>query len=124
MVYNKALLFDDNDIANAIIISGYNPRKNKEQGRQVKGFNQDKWDREKQSIVRTGNYHKFLQNKEILTSLLETFPKILVEANKFDTVWGIGLALDDPKRFYEDQWNGSNLLGYILTSLRDELIKE
>lgn len=121
MMYKKALLFDDDATANAIINSGYNPRQNKEQGRLIRGFNSDKWDKKKESIVRTGNYYKFLQNQEILTSLLETAPKILVEASPSDTVWGIGLSLDDPNRFHEYLWRGSNLLGYTLTSLRDEL---
>lgn len=123
MMYNKALLFDDNDIANAIINSGYNPQKNKEQGHQVRGFNSDKWDREKQSIVWTGNYYKFSQNQEILNLLLKTSPKILVEASPSDNVWGIGLSLEDPNRFDEYQWKGSNLLGFILTSLREEFMK-
>lgn len=123
MMYKKALLFNDVAIANAIVNSGYNPRQNRKYGRQIRDFNQDKWDIEKQLIVWVGNYHKFSQNTEILASLLETSPKILVEASPTDTVWGIGLSLDDPKRFHENQWKGLNLLGYTLTSLRDELIK-
>ena len=41
-----------------------------------------------------------------------------------DTIWGIGLAEDDPRAHNKDTWMGKNLLGYALTEVRDELMKE
>ena len=56
--------------------------------------------------------------------LFATHPKILVEANPHDQIWGIGLADCDQRAFSESSWNGLNLLGYILTEVRDELMCE
>ena len=47
---------------------------------------------------------------------------ILVEASPYDRIWGIGLAASDPRALDARQWRGQNLLGRILTSLRDELL--
>jgi ribA/ribD-fused uncharacterized protein len=46
----------------------------------------------------------------------------LVEACRFDKIWGIGLAATDPRAQDSAQWRGQNLLGQLLTELRDELI--
>lgn len=122
MMYMKARLFEDNKTASIILASGYAPKEHKNHGRMIKNFNQAIWDKNKISIVKTGNFYKFSQNKNLLNILLETKPKILVEASASDLVWGIGLSLDDPNRFDQRQWKGENLLGYILTSLREELL--
>lgn len=47
-----------------------------------------------------------------------------MEASPFDTIWGIGLYDDDPRAWDESTWQGLNLLGYILTEVRDEILFE
>lgn len=37
-----------------------------------------------------------------------------------DRIWGIGLAKDDRRALSKKTWRGQNLLGYILTRLRDK----
>ena len=57
-------------------------------------------------------------------TLFSTYPKILVEASPMDPIWGIGLVHDDERAWDENNWEGKNYLGYILTEVRDELMAE
>lgn len=124
MMYRKALLFSDKKIADKIVRIGYNPGEHKSLGREVSSFVQEVWDMEKQNIVYQGNYYKFTQSIELKKSLLGTTPKTLVEASPVDKIWGIGLSIDDPSRFDINNWEGENLLGFILTRLREDLLQE
>lgn len=63
---------------------------------------------------------KFSQNEELKNHLFSTFPKTLVEASPMDRIWGIGLSKDDRRALNKETWKGQNLLGYILTRLRDK----
>ena len=47
---------------------------------------------------------------------------ILVEAAGRDTIWGIGLGVNNPKSQDPFQWRGLNLLGFALTAVRDQII--
>lgn len=53
--------------------------------------------------------------------LLETGDQILVECNPKDSIWGIGLSVDNPDALDESKWKGQNLLGKILMQIREEL---
>jgi ribA/ribD-fused uncharacterized protein len=53
--------------------------------------------------------------------LAATAGAMLVEANPRDWVWGVGLAVDDPRVHRPDEWRGSNLLGRVLTKVREVL---
>ena len=46
---------------------------------------------------------------------------ILVEAAGRDTIWGIGLGVNNPRSLDPTQWRGKNLLGFVLTAVRQEL---
>jgi ribA/ribD-fused uncharacterized protein len=74
----------------------------------------------KKNIVYKGNQLKFDQNEKLKKILLQT-KGLLVEASPYDTIWGIGLAEDHPDATNINKWRGQNLLGYILTNLRDNL---
>ncbi|MCC4213719.1 NADAR family protein [Leeuwenhoekiella parthenopeia] len=120
MMAQKALLFKDHDIYNQII-SSTKPGKVKELGRQVRNFDQQVWEDRRYDIVVRGNYHKFSQNKELSTFLINTNDRILIEASPVDTIWGIGLAQDDERVLNPNLWKGQNLLGYALMEVRDQL---
>ena len=90
-------------------------------GRAVKNFNSKEWDAVKYAIVKKGNGLKFRQNPQMLKKLKETAGTTLVEASPYDQIWGIGLSAEDPQALDETKWRGQNLLGKLLTELRDEI---
>lgn len=45
-----------------------------------------------------------------------------MEASPFDRKWGIGMAASNPAASDRSKWRGKNLLGQILTEVREELL--
>lgn len=84
-------------------------------------FNSEKWAQVAKDIVVKGNLHKFMQNPELREFLLSTGNKILVEASPCDTIWGIGMSERDEGVTNPHNWKGTNLLGFALMEVRDEL---
>jgi ribA/ribD-fused uncharacterized protein len=120
MMAEKARLFGDKT-NEAKILSSTDPAKMKALGRKVTNFEPDLWDKAKHTIVLTGNYQKFAQNKVLRQYLLSTGDAVLAEASPIDKIWGIGLSMDDPKAKDLRSWNGQNLLGFALMEVRDEI---
>ncbi|KEO86650.1 GTP cyclohydrolase [Erythrobacter sp. JL475] len=120
MMFCKAMLFEDHERAEEIMATD-DPSLQKRLGTLVTQFDQTVWDRWKVQIVYTGNKAKFTQNPGAARQLLQTAPAMLVEANVRDWIWGVGLAIDDPRAKQPSEWRGTNLLGRILTYLRSEL---
>jgi ribA/ribD-fused uncharacterized protein len=120
MMYAKASLFGDGDIARQILETP-DPSLQKRLGQMVSGFDNDIWDRWKIDIVYQGNIAKFAQNAGALRQLRNTENAMLVEANPRDWVWGSGLAIGDPDVLVPNNWRGQNLLGQILTKVRADL---
>jgi ribA/ribD-fused uncharacterized protein len=121
MMHGKAMLFEDTEHA-AKILAAAHPRQHKALGRKVTPFDDAVWKRERINIVRAGSRAKFTQNPELREKLLATKGTTLVEASPYDKIWGIGLAATDARAKDPAQWKGQNLLGKILTDLRDELL--
>lgn len=120
MMHGKALLFEDEAVG-AQILAADHPRQHKALGRKVKGFDDKRWHAHREQIVLAGNRAKFTQNPELRAALLETAGTELVEASPYDRIWGIGLGANDPRAQNPATWRGQNLLGKILTRLREEL---
>lgn len=120
MMYHKAMLFNDKETANKIL-NTKEPREQKKLGRLVKNFDQKLWDIAKEKIVKEGNYLKFSQNEDLKEYLCDTYPYTLVEANKYDKIWGIGMFSHDPNINDTSKW-GQNLLGKNLMKVRDMFI--
>lgn len=123
MMFQKAKLFKDEEIASKIIETKFNPKAVKSLGKKVKNFNQNKWDEEKVEIVSKGNFLKFSQNEDLKKYLLKTNNLILVEASPFDKIWGIGLSESEAMISDPNKW-GENLLGKCLMNVREELKAE
>ena len=120
MMAEKARLFNAPDILEKIL-NHKNPGAVKAYGRQVLGFKQDVWDQHKYDIAVKGNHYKFSQNKELGDFLRATNKRLLVEASPVDSVWGIGLAVDNKACENPLLWKGENHLGFALMSVRDIL---
>lgn len=123
MMYQKAILFDDNQVADKILQTN-DPKTQKALGRTVRGFSQALWDQHKFNIVVQGNLLKFSQNSALQQQLLATGEKILVEGSPYDKIWGVGLKWSDPKILNDQNWQGANLLGKALMEVRQKLRDE
>ncbi len=117
MMAEKAMLFEDAEVR-ARILQAASPSAAKRLGRQVRGFQQDRWEEARSEIVVRGNLAKFSQNPLLRDFLLDTGDRVLVEASPVDRIWGIGLAADDPRAENPEQWRGLNLLGFALMEVR------
>lgn len=122
MMAQKALLFDDTEIFEKIILK-VSPKDVKDLGRQIKNFDAEVWDKHKYQIVKQGNFLKFSQSESLKHFLIQTKNKILVEASPVDAIWGIGLAEDNPDAMNSKEWRGENLLGFALMEVIDKLNK-
>lgn len=121
LMFHKAFLFADDEVAKEIMEAKH-PREMKALGRKIKNFNNDVWNEYKYAIMCQGLRLKFRQNTNLYTKLVNTFPKTLVEASPYDTIWGIGLEESDPRALNKETWLGENLLGKALTEVRNEFI--
>lgn len=120
MMYRKAVWFQDHEIAEKILATE-DAARIKELGRMVAGYEDLIWSGIRQMVVYEGLIKKFSQNSEFCEQLLNTGDAILAECAVKDRIWGIGLAMDDPKRLDPSQWRGQNLLGYALMMVRDQI---
>ncbi len=123
MMYGKAQLFGDAEMA-ARILEARTPKEHKALGRKVRGFEGAVWERERERIVYEGNHAKFTQNEPLRAALLATKGTLLVEASPLDRIWGVGLSEEDPRIQDPAQWRGQNLLGKVLTRLREDLLAQ
>ncbi|QGK76481.1 NADAR family protein [Flavobacterium sp. SLB02] len=120
MMAKKAELFKDDKILEKILLAK-SPAEAKKFGREVKNYNETLWLAARFNIVKEGNFHKFSQNPELKTFLLNTNDRVIVEASPVDAIWGIGMAGDHKDVLNPAKWKGLNLLGFALMEVRDEL---
>lgn len=122
MMYHKAVLFNDANMANTIM-KMVRPYDIKAAGKMVKGFNINVWNQHKLNIVITGNKLRFEQNIHSRNKLLAFDHKLtFVEASPFDDIWGIKMDEHNPLALNESTWKGENLLGIALTIVRDSFL--
>jgi len=117
MMYQKAVCFHDNAIAEQIL-EAEDAARMKELGRLISGYDEHFWNGVRQIVVYEGLLAKFSQNAFLRKELKNTGEAILAECAVKDKIWGIGLSMNDPKRMNPEQWNGQNLLGYALMMVR------
>lgn len=94
MMYSKALLFRDQEIAGEILATDQ-VGKIKALGRAVKNYEDSMWAGRRQIIVYRGLIEKFGQNTELREALLATGEAVLAECAVRDQIWGIGLSMHD-----------------------------
>lgn len=120
MMAHKALCFNDMD-RYEFIMGSNSPWDHKLHGRMVTPYDDAVWSAARFNIVVEGGYHKFSQHEDLKQLLIDTGDKIIVEASPIDPIWGIGIGMDDPKRFDETKWAGQNLLGKALMQNRKKI---
>jgi ribA/ribD-fused uncharacterized protein len=123
MMAKKAILFQDHEILEKIL-QAKSPAEAKKLGRKVKNYQEEVWLANRYGIIKEGNFHKFSQNQALKDFLLNTTDRVLVEASPVDSIWGIGMATDNPDIENPEKWKGLNLLGFALMEVRDELRKQ
>lgn len=122
-MHAKALLFGDYDTA-AKIMRAPTPMAAKKLGRQAKGFEEGVWAKHREQVMRAVCSAKFCSIRKLRKAILATAGKTLVEASPRDRIWGIGLSEAGARACDPSQWPGQNLLGKVLTALRDDMIDE
>ena len=120
MMFRKAIMFGDDSARNRIL-STEDVAEIKQLGRSVRNYNDKLWGGQRQLIVYQGLLAKFAQNDELRIRLLNTGTAVLAECAVTNKIWGIGLSIDDDRRFLIDQWQGSNMLGFSLMQVRNVL---
>lgn len=120
MMAEKSRLFEDTEVLEQIL-EATSPSHVKKLGRMVKGYDDQQWSKHCFDIVVKGNVEKFSQNPELSQFLINTHHRVLVEASPVDRIWGVGLAADDPRVLKPAQWSGSNLLGFALMKVREQI---
>jgi ribA/ribD-fused uncharacterized protein len=120
MMAAKARLSGDADAAERILAAPH-PGAAKALGRQVRGFDEQRWAQHRFDVVVAGNLAKFAQHPQLRDFLAGTGSRVLAEASPLDRVWGIGLGADDEQATSPEHWPGLNLLGFALMEVRHQL---
>jgi ribA/ribD-fused uncharacterized protein len=102
------------------VLRARSPGAAKAAGRQVRGFDEQRWADARYDIVLAGTRAKFAQHPRLWEVLRRTGSKVLVEASPYDRVWGIGLDSQSPDAGHPTRWRGLNLLGFALMEVRDK----
>lgn len=116
VLYHKALLFQDNEIAEKILTT-LDPLLFEQYEKSIRNFNQNRWDANKEYIVASGTYYKFSQNSNLRNTICQT-PKdcVFVEANPYNRIWGIGYDMYNAMN-NQEKW-GENLYGKIINDVK------
>jgi len=67
---------------------------------------------------------QFTQNEDMKEELFRTAGTMLVYADTYNTLLGIGLDMKSQDACKPDRWQGRNILGHVLTGVRNELLSK
>jgi len=116
----KAAVMGDEETFSQIVAAS-TPSDAKKLGRSIKGFDQALWDEVVCSVAFEVVFQKFQKQPELREILFLTGDAVLAEASPWDAIWGIKMALGDPRVHYPAQWPGTNILGWALMEARAAL---
>lgn len=88
-------------------------------GRSIDNYVDERWAAVREGVMMSILLARFQQDDIGHSVLGSTGNYFLVEA--CDSVWGVGLAIDDPDIFCTDLWCGQNLVGKCLMAVREIL---
>ena len=117
--YEKAKINDNTKLATDILTEN-DPKKQFQLGKKIKTG--EKWNEiTSKNLVEVAVKAKFEQNDNLLTKLLNTGNKTLIQCNPHDKLWANGLRLTDKDAEDKAKWKGQNVLGEILCAVRESL---
>ena len=119
-MYLKAKVFRDDVMAERIANAHFDDAK--KLGRLIQNFSDEVWERERENAMYIAIKAKLTVDEVFRDTLLseEYKGKIFVEASPTDKVWGIRRSISEA--YQGKEWRGLNLLGKLLTELRDETL--
>ena len=123
LMHQKALCCGDTATA-AKVLENPDPKTVKLLGRAITLYDDEAWRSVRQEVIYRGLLAKFGQNSGLKHQLLATGDAVIAECSPNDRIWGIGLALDDPRHQDVAQWQGESILGRALMRVRDTLRSE
>lgn len=121
LMASKARLFGD-DASLEQILQATHPAVAKDLGRRVAGFDEAVWVANRFRLAVEANEAKFGQHPELGEYLASTRGRVLVEASPVDVIWGIGLPRSSRDIERPSAWQGENLLGFALMTVRDTVL--
>lgn len=123
LMHQKALCCGDTATAAQVMLDP-DPKRVKLLGRAITPYDDARWCAVRQEVIYRGLLAKFGQNSGLKHQLLSTGDKLIAECSPNDRIWGIGLALDDPRHQDVTQWQGESILGRALMRVRQTLKAE
>lgn len=105
------------------ILEAKTPKEAKARGRDVRFFDKEKWEAIVAKVLFNGNKLKFSQNPDLYQQFMQYKTQRFVEASPFDDIYGIGMRDSHPDASNPACWRGRNILGDVLTALRDYFLK-
>ena len=120
--YKKARFFEDEETASKIL-QAKSIKAFQSLGSKIKGFNAEKWGKEKYSIMRSGICYKFAKDKDLKKKLARTGAYTLAFCGFQDKFWSCGCKETDPAIYHTSLWSGQNMYGKALMFARDFIFK-
>ena len=115
----KAEYFNDHQSA-LKILTAETAIECKQLARAIKNYDIEKWNEVAENESFEGILEKFSQNPSLNNILQKTEHKTLIESS-YDRKWGTGVPLHSPDALNQECWIEDNLLGRILSIVRETL---
>lgn len=122
-MYKKANFYGDENLIKAVL-TAKTAAQTKILMNGARGFDNGSWKKLRVEVMKKACLEKFKQNRPLRIALLGTNNSTLVEASPSDIFWGIGLNFTNALKLHPNKWRGSNMLGRILSEVRETLAHE
>ena len=118
----KAAEYFDDEVAKNRILTAEDAQDCKDIAHDINNYNRRAWGMVAESLCEPGITQKFIQNPDLLSTLMNTGNKTIAESSH-DDIWGTGVHLGKKEALNKSKWTGTNILGKILMGVRDKQIE-
>jgi hypothetical protein len=118
ITWMKSILMTDTETA-LLVERTFSAKECSRLGREIAPFDDDKWIRWREEIALYVLTEKFSSSEHLHSALQNTKGQSLAEASAHDRVWGIGIGKRQALKGMK--WQGENLLGKTLMTVRENL---